>query len=219
MWSMQPTGEAASGSRLTDHRPDYTRVNRNIEWRTVSHKHGTALCRRASFVKIAGNGMPGDGRQRQDVDAVGLAHPDSQRGVLPIDVFQAQRRNLKGAEPEIHQAANDRVIALTLRISVLKGGHKSGEFLLAEVLRQRSQPPTRRLGNRRYERLNRICMPQSAKPQITPNGGCHDLCAARLIALALRGEEVPDGFRPQPRELKNTGGKDASEEPANPLAS
>ena len=198
---MQPASEAASGSRLPDHRPDHTRVNRNVEWRTVPHKHGTALCRRASLLKIAGNGVPGDGRQWQNVGAVGLAHPDSQCGVLPIDVIQAQCRNLKGAETEIHQAANDRVIAFTLWIGVLKGRHQSGEFFLAEVLRQRSQPPTRRLRNRRYERLNRICMPQGAKPQIAPNRGCHNLRTARLKALALRGEEVPDGFRPQARKL------------------
>ena len=58
MWSMQPTGEAASGSRLPDHRPDYARVNRHIEWRTVPDKHGTALCRRASFVKILAMACP-----------------------------------------------------------------------------------------------------------------------------------------------------------------
>src|ERR1035437_4192655 len=166
MWSMQSAGEAASGSGLPDYRPDYTCVNRNIEWRTVPHKHGTALCRRASFVKIAGNGMPGNGRQRQNVNAVGLAHPDSQCGVLPVNVFQAQRRYLKGAETEIHQAANDCVIALTLWIRLPKGRHQPGEFLLAEVLRQRSQPPARRLGNRRHERLTRICVTQGAKPQI-----------------------------------------------------
>src|SRR5947199_62148 len=98
MWFMQATGEAASRSSLSDYRLDYTCVNRNIEWRTVPYKHGTALCHRASLVKIAGNGMPGNGRQRQDVNAVGLAHPDSQCGVLPINVFQAQRRYLQGAE-------------------------------------------------------------------------------------------------------------------------
>ncbi len=36
---MQSAGEAASGSRLPDHRPDHPRVNRNIEWRTMPHKH------------------------------------------------------------------------------------------------------------------------------------------------------------------------------------
>ena len=61
-------------------------------------------------------------------------------------------------------------------------------------------------------------MPHGAKPQIAPNGGCHNLCAAWLIALALRGEEVPDFLRPQPREFKTAGRKDMSEEPANPLA-
>ncbi len=82
--------------------------------------------------------MPGDGRQRQNVGAVGLAHPDSQCGVLPIDVFQAQSRNLKGAETEIYQAANDRVIAFTLWIILLKDRHQPGDFHLVEVLRQRS---------------------------------------------------------------------------------
>jgi hypothetical protein len=73
---MQSAGEAASGSRLPDHRPDYTCVNRNIKWRTVPHKHGAALRRRASLVKIVGYGMPGIGRQRQDVGAVGLTQDD-----------------------------------------------------------------------------------------------------------------------------------------------
>ena len=123
MRSMQSAGEAASGSRLPDYRPDYTCVNRNIEWRTVPHKHGTAFCLGASLVKVTGNGMARDGRQRQDVNTVGFAHTDSQCGILPIDVFQKQRRYLKGTETEIHQAANDRVIALTLWIRLFKGRH------------------------------------------------------------------------------------------------
>jgi hypothetical protein len=135
MRSMQSASEATSGSRLPDHGSDYTRVNRNIEWRTVPNKHGTALCRRAPLVKIAGNGMSGDGRQRQDIDPAGLSHPHSQCGVLPVNVFQAQRRYLKGAETEIHQAANNRVIALTLWSRLLKGCRQPDEFLLVEVLR------------------------------------------------------------------------------------
>jgi hypothetical protein len=59
------------------------------------------------------------------------------------------------------------------------------------------------------------CVPQGAKPQIAPNGGGHDLCAARLVALALRGEEVSDILRPYPRERKAVGGNEVSEEPAN----
>ena len=61
--------------------------------------------------------------QRQDVNAVGLAHPDSQCGVLPVNVIHAQRRYLKGAETEVHEAANDCVIALTLWIRLFKGRH------------------------------------------------------------------------------------------------
>lgn len=120
---MQPAGEAASSSRLPDYRPNYACVNRNIEWRTVPHEYGTALCRRAGLVKIAGNGMAGNGRQRQHVNPVGLAHRDSQCAVLPVKVFEAQPRYFKGAETEIDQAAKDCMIALTLWIGLLKGEH------------------------------------------------------------------------------------------------
>src|ERR1700733_595533 len=192
MWTMQSAGETTSSSRSSDHRPDYGRVNGNIEWRTVPDKHSAALRRRPSLVKIVGDGLPSDGRQWQHVSAVGLAHPDSQRAVLPIDVVQAQRRDLTRAKTEIHQAANDRVVALTLRLNLLKGRHQLDEFFLAEVLRQISQRPSRSCGNRRRERGDRIRVPQGAKPQITPNGGGHDLCAAWLVALTLRGEEVAD---------------------------
>lgn len=155
-------------------------------------------------MKIVGNGMPGDGGQRPDADAAGLAHPDSQCGVLPINVIHAQRRYLKGAETEVHEAANDCVIALTLWIRLLKGRHQPGECLLVEVLRQRSQLPARRLGNRRQERIDRICTPQGAKPQIAPNGGCHDVCAARLIStgnaqLRSRGQPSAPNARTQDR--------------------
>ena len=147
-------------------------------------------------MKIVGDGLPSDGRQWQHVSAVGLAHPDSQRTVLPIDVVQVQCRYLTRAKTEIHQAANDRVVALTLRLELFKGRHQLGEFFLAEVLRQRSQRPSRCCGNRRRERGDRIRVPQGAKPQITPNGGGHYLCAAWLVALTLRGEEVADFLRP-----------------------
>ena len=73
MWSMQATGETASGRRLPDYRSDYTGVNRHIEWRAVPHKDGPALYRRATIVKIVGDSSPSVGRQRQHVDTVGLA--------------------------------------------------------------------------------------------------------------------------------------------------
>jgi hypothetical protein len=136
MWPMESAGEAASGSRLPDYGSDYTRVNGKIKWRTVPNKNGAALCRGASFLKIGCNGIPGGGRQGQDVDAVGLADPDSQCGVPPIDVFEAQRGHLEGAETEVQEAANDRVIALTLWARTLKGRRQPAEFLLVEVLRQ-----------------------------------------------------------------------------------
>jgi hypothetical protein len=138
MWSMQSAGETTSSSRLSDHRPDYGRVNGNIEWRTVPDKHCAALRRRPSLVKIVGDRLPSDGRQWQHVSAVGLAHPYGQGAVLPINVVQAQRRYLTRAKTQIHQAANDRVVALTLRLDQFRGRHQLGEFLLAEVLRQRS---------------------------------------------------------------------------------
>jgi hypothetical protein len=69
---------------------------------------------------------------------VGLAHPYSQRAVLPIDVVQAQCRYLTRAKTEIHQASTDRVVALTPRLDLPKGWHQLDEFFLAEVLRQRS---------------------------------------------------------------------------------
>lgn len=217
MWSMQSAGETTSSSRLSDHRPDYGGVNGNIEWRTVPDKHRAALRRGPSLVKIVGDGLPSDGRQWQHVNAVGLSHPDSQRAVLPIDVVQAQRRYLTRAKTEIHQAANDCVVALALRFDLLKSRHQLGEFLPAEVLRQRSQRPARCCGNSRQERLDRIRMPQGAKPQIAPNGAGHNLCTARLVALALRGKEVADCLWPQPREIKTTGRNEVCEEPANPL--
>jgi hypothetical protein len=196
MWTMQSAGETAASSRLSDYRPDYGRVHGNIEWRTVPDKHCAALGLGSSLVKIVGDGLPGDGRQWQHVSAVGLARPDRQPTGFPIDVIQAQRRYLTRAKTEVHQAANDRIVALTLRLDLAKGQHQLGEFLLAEVLRQRIQPPSRCCGNRGRERGDRICVPQSAKPQIAPNGGGHDLCAARLVSLALRGEEVTDLLRP-----------------------
>jgi hypothetical protein len=216
---MESAGEAASGSRLSDYGSDYTRVNRTIEWGTVSNKNGAAVCRGTSFLKIRGDGIPGGGRQGQDVGASGLACADGQCGVPPVDVFKAQRGHLEGAQPEVHHAANDRVIALTLWTRLLKGRRESAELLLVQVLRQRIEPPARRLRHRRHKRLHRICIPQGAKPEITPNGGCHHLRAARLIALALSGEEVTHGFRPQPREIKTAEGKAVSKEPTNPLAS
>src|SRR5471030_1789434 len=218
MWTMQSAGETTSSSRLSDHRPDYGRAHGNIEWRTVPDKHCAVFRRRPRLVKIVGDGLPSDGRQWQHVNAVGLAYPDSQRAVLPIDVVQVQRRDLTRAKTQVHQAANNRVVALTLRVDLFKGRHQLGEFLLAEILRQRSQWPSRRCGNRRRERRDRIRMPQGAKSQIAPNGGGHDLCGARLVALALRGEEVADFLRSYPRELKTVGGKEVSEEAPNPLA-
>ena len=113
--------------------------------------------RRASLLKIVGNGMPGSGRQRQDVAAAGLAHAGQS--------MWRSSSHLKGTKTEIHQTANDCVIALTLWIRLLKGRHQPGQFFLIEVLRQRSQPPASRLGNRSQERLNRICMPQGAETE------------------------------------------------------
>src|ERR1035437_3427419 len=98
MWSMQSADETTSSSRLSDHRPDYGRVNGNIEWRAVPDKHCAALRRRPSLVKIVGDGLPSDDRQWQHVSAVGLARPNSQRAVIPIDVVQAQRRYLTRAK-------------------------------------------------------------------------------------------------------------------------
>src|ERR1700683_5592493 len=143
MGTMQSAAETPSSSLSSDHRPDYGRVNGNIEWRTVPDKHSAALCRRPSLVKIVGDGLPSDGRQWKHVSAVGLAHPDSQRAVLPIDVVQAQCRYLTRAKTEIHQAANDRVVTLTLRLALFKGRHQLGEFFLGEALRQRKQRASR----------------------------------------------------------------------------
>src|SRR5471030_996057 len=131
MWTMQSAGETTSSSRLSDHRPDYGRAHGNIEWRTVPDKHCAVFRRRPRLVKIVGDGLPSDGRQWQHVNAVGLAYPDSQRAVLPIDVVQVQRRDLTRAKTQVHQAANNRVVALTLRVDLFKGRHQLGEFLLA----------------------------------------------------------------------------------------
>ena len=121
MWSIQAAGETASDCRSPDHRSDDPGVNRDIKGCAVPYKHGPAHCRRSALVKIVSDSLPSDRRQRQGVDTVGLASANGQRARLPVDVVQVQRRYFAGAKPEINQAANDRVIAPTLRIIPVEG--------------------------------------------------------------------------------------------------
>jgi len=86
----------------------------------MPHKHGPALCCRPTFVKIVGDSLPSDCRQRQHVDAVGLASSNGQRARLPVNVVQVQHRYFARAKAEINQAANDRVVTLTLRLILLE---------------------------------------------------------------------------------------------------
>jgi len=76
----------------------------------------------------------------------------------------------------------------------------------------------RRRWNRGHERFDWICILKGPEPQVTPNGGSHDLRTARLEALALRREEVADALRSQSGELKTARRKRLREEAANPFA-
>ena len=100
-------------------------------------------CPRPAIAQVVRQFFPDVGRQRQAVDASGLA-PDDELASSPVDVVQAEGSDLASAQAEAGEQREDRQVPPPGRVIRIAGGEQGGDLARRQCLGEPGERPPRR---------------------------------------------------------------------------
>jgi hypothetical protein len=107
----------------------------------VLHEYPARRRRRALAAQVGDDRAAGVTRQRKHRAAPGLARPQADGAMAPVDVLEMQGGDLAGPESEAGQAAHDRSVPSGTRRGGVAACQQLRELLVAQASRKRGEPP------------------------------------------------------------------------------